>query len=785
MGSQNAGTNEEMAADPESAPKIAHVADRKMRSEIDLHSTREGLSLSPTHESIFVGSDGELLRDGLSLASMIIALSELVGGKISEHSERQDSKLFQGTSVKERLRKIYHSSLLVSFCLVWLAREGMGEHAHDTHLRIRRLLEATDAFPDEKFLEGLTPPFLMSLLRALKCSIERKKLKMENLTASDLGYVFETLITLEPKMVSQGVVTSVSLRRKRFHITHSDSLASPQPPKAQPVGKQVDLFHDDSGKIFIREPHNFILEPCSSESVRRRGIFFTPPAVVDYLVDRALTVHLFSANSRRSKLSSRRILKMRILDPAMGAGHFLLAAIDWLYGATFRNTAWALSASDDSSESEAFRKAIGTQCIYGIDVETDFVEIARLLVVFHVGWSRELVDALKRNLVAHNVLCDLEAQSSSCGSEYTFSQARLHEGFDVVIGNPPYLSYSGRHQQSHRTDYEKLRARYGIKGWPASHSIFMLRGVELAKDGGIIAMVVPDQVGYLDGYADIRQRMLRAGNLVEVRYWGEGVFPKAITPSMTFCLRKGEKAESALCVFHKSSSRFSPLNGEAWYASRLRRLYEIASTKHKPIDGYKDIGVHTGNVAHKLVHSAPRPGWVELLEGKRVKLFRCQRPLKWLNVRYKRSKGEYFRIASPEAYKEVDILLRQTASRPIAARHRFRCYFRNSLLGLKVPDGYSIEYLLGILNSDVCRLLLAAISPEINQRAFPQIKISKLRMIPIPDPQESSRSKLARQVEELVKRIEESTCPISRNLLDELNSLAWKIYDLDSGLVNE
>jgi hypothetical protein len=201
---------------------------------------------------------------------------------------------------------------------------------------------------------------------------------------------------------------------------------------------------------------------------------------------------------------------------------------------------------------------------------------------------------------------------------------------------------------------------------------------------------------------------------------------------------------------------------------------------HPPVKGFADPGVHTGNAASKLLSADQRPGWVPVIEGKQVHPFRCAPPKLWLNLGYRPAAEEYFRIADDAIYRDTDILIRQTASRPVAARHTHRCHFRNSVLALKVPENLSVEYLLGILNSDTACLLYRTTAPETLQRSFPQIKVGALRQLPIPDPQVRRHKQLAGRIEKAVKVIEARAhqgLPTDR-LVRDLNVLVRDIYGL-------
>jgi len=508
---------------------------------------------------------------------------------------------------------------------------------------------------------------------------------------------------------------------------------------------------------------------CTRRPVSERkkaGRYYTPYPVVDYMIRKAL--------GRRLKgLSSDEILSLRVVDPAMGSGRFLLHAVDYLAEAYGR----ALAREQDGKsrgrhrDTDRYRKMVIRRCVYGIDTDHIAVEIGRAALWLHAGGGPKTMQALRRHL--------------RCGDALTGSVfAGSGFGFDVVLGNPPYVSFSGRQRSDEvyaSTGPGRRRAR--VKGWPSAHGRFILRAVELLNQRGFLSFITPGQVGHLRGYGPVRAALLYDCDLLEVRYWGEGVFKGVTTPALTFVARKRGKKGRSTCRLtrEKGGSEVFKPDGEApWFASphkgTLRRMAEV----HPTIETFGDPGVHTGNAASRILAAKPKPGWVPVLEGKQIRPFRCSTPTRWLNLSHKPGPDEYFRISPPRVYRDTDIIIRQTAARPVAARHSHRCHFRNSILALKVPEGFSVEYLLGILNSEAAAMLYRALAPEAGQRAFPQIKVSVLRQLPIPDPRCRRNRAAVRRIERVVMTIEshmEAGKPADRQV-GKLNTLVWNIYGM-------
>ena len=104
------------------------------------------------------------------------------------------------------------------------------------------------------------------------------------------------------------------------------------------------------------------------------GSFYTPRTLTEHLVRRTLAPLVENA-------APDDVLRLRILDPAMGSGAFLVAACRYVAhayeAALIRN---GVAAATDITEDEraAFRRIVAQKCLYGVDVNPMAVQLARL-----------------------------------------------------------------------------------------------------------------------------------------------------------------------------------------------------------------------------------------------------------------------------------------------------------------------------------------------------------------------------------------------------------------------
>lgn len=548
------------------------------------------------------------------------------------------------------------------------------------------------------------------------------------------------------------------------------------------------------------------------------GSYYTPAPIVDYLV-RATLADLPLGGAGNGPT---------VLDPACGAGAFLVGAYRALLD-RYRaegpgrhpdmlrrgaDGAWHLTADA--------RRHILLAHIHGVDREARAIEVAGLTLL--LLWREDTAGEagtpppdLARNLRCGDALIGPDIRDHPAAAALdareiaalrpldwpgAFPAIMARGGFDVVLGNPPYLSYSGRQAAALPEPVRRyLSARFAAGGWPAAHTFFIEQAARLLARRRC-AFVVPDQVGHLAGYAPIRALLARQAGLVEVRYWGEGVFADATTPALTFVADRAHAGPTAIRERDGTASAARIAGGQPWQGvAHAALLAQIRRDSESLGALVADPGVHTGNCAARLIAPLAGAGGdaVPILEGKQVGRYRCDQPTSALHRGYRPAPGEYCTIRPEARYAAARFVIRQTAPYPIVGPRRHATYFRNSLLALYAPDdGRAVEYLVGLLNSSLMRYVYEATVRESAQRAFPQVKVGALRALPIrrldlADPRDrAAHDAIVAAVRRLLARHERAApgelagdaLAAELATLDRaLDRLVYALYGLDDGQI--
>lgn len=175
-----------------------------------------------------------------------------------------------------------------------------------------------------------------------------------------------------------------------------------------------------------------------SAARRTTGAHYTPPDLAARVVDAGLAPLLArgALSTRADAASSAEILALRVADPAMGAGAFLLAALDRL--ATALVDAWtregAPATTSGAEETlRAARRAVATTCLFGIDKSPVAARVARRSIALVAGLDARAERALDRSLVCGDALVGMTRDALADVSELAIGRDPILVA-DLLVG---------------------------------------------------------------------------------------------------------------------------------------------------------------------------------------------------------------------------------------------------------------------------------------------------------------------------------------------------------------
>ena len=308
------------------------------------------------------------------------------------------------------------------------------------------------------------------------------------------------------------------------------------------------------------------------------GVYYTPTFIVDYIVKQTVGRLLDGKTPKQAA-------KLKILDPACGSGSFLIGAyqflLDWHCDWYAKNNPEkspkdVYAAKDGWRLTTAKRKEILLNNIFGVDIDSQAVEVTKLSLLLKVleGENRETLDRQKK-LFHQRALPDLGSNikcgNSLIGPDFYDGQLSLFDadeqhrinafdwqtefpaimksgGFDAVIGNPPYIRIQTMKEWA-PTEVEFYKSQYvsASKGNYDIYVVFVERCLSLLNSTGGLGFILPHKFFNAQYGEPLRSLIAEGQHLNHVVHFGDQqVFSNATTYTCLMSLTKSPNASAQI-----------------------------------------------------------------------------------------------------------------------------------------------------------------------------------------------------------------------------------------------
>ncbi len=482
---------------------------------------------------------------------------------------------------------------------------------------------------------------------------------------------------------------------------------------------------DDPGNLL-----EMVLDHCSKNLRKDQGTFYTPRAVAEAMVRRALEKYLQQAPGDLPE----KLKNIKILDPACGCGEFLLAALKILLekyqeidpdpaGNLARNTRWIIKNN-----------------LYGMDCNENALELLRQRLKFIAGTLPE-----KLHIIAADTL-----EHADSGKFFKDT-----DKFHIVIGNPPYVSYGlrnvgklGKEQDARLRNIFKNSAEYKLN----IYALFMEFAINSTCDNGIHSFIVPDS--FLTGqyFSKLRNFMLKTCTFREIFFIKQKLFKAAPGSLVIYIAAKNfpEENTTFLSAMVKENSEFIlPENGymmqQNEFAANHRQRFRLFfdGKTHAMVRNIEQQAVcKLGDLLELASGIIGKKGKASIISGHCKSIF-CKPGVISGKAIPGNGKviwdGNYICIDKnliKSGLKKIDydaekIMIRQTGDRIIAGVDKDKLLALNNIhIGNKKLPNLDLERLANYLNSPEMVEYYQAITLE-SGRAMAQIDLETLRELPM------------------------------------------------------
>jgi type I restriction-modification system DNA methylase subunit len=278
---------------------------------------------------------------------------------------------------------------------------------------------------------------------------------------------------------------------------------------------------------------------------KEEGIFYTPPFIVKYIVRNTLGELL-----KDKKIDAESI---RLLDPACGSGSFLIKAFDVLNEYYKENDKNYKQTQLDLEIGIPFKtkSRILQNNIFGVDLDRQAIEIAQLNLLLKIAEKGHRLPILERNIRIGNSLIDDEtiAGSKAFKWEEKFKDIMESGGFDVIIGNPPYI----RIQTMKEDEKSYLIEKYvSAKGKFDLYILFIERALSLLKENGLFSFIIPNKFTQTKYGENLKEFILKNFTIIKFIDFGDlKVFGEVTTYPCIMVIKKRKPSSNSKGIYVK------------------------------------------------------------------------------------------------------------------------------------------------------------------------------------------------------------------------------------------
>jgi type I restriction-modification system DNA methylase subunit len=252
--------------------------------------------------------------------------------------------------------------------------------------------------------------------------------------------------------------------------------------------------------------------PPKTSKRKREGVIYTPDFVTRFIVEETIDKTLserFDALLRANGITAaeagdgigyswtketelnvwrayrQELHSLSIVDPACGSGAFLIAAFDYL-AAEYKRVAERLAALGETVDASEVDREILAHNLHGVDLNPEPVEITKLSLWLKTAKRGKLLQDLDASIKCGNsLIADKNEHGRAFDWQAEFPEIFAQGGFDIVLGNPPYVR-----METIKPFKPYLENHYAVASDRADlYAYFYEKGVELLRPGGRLGYI--------------------------------------------------------------------------------------------------------------------------------------------------------------------------------------------------------------------------------------------------------------------------------------------------------
>ncbi len=499
---------------------------------------------------------------------------------------------------------------------------------------------------------------------------------------------------------------------------------------------------------------------------KQDGVFYTPQYITKYIVENTvgrlcaekkqelgIREEEYFSDQRRQLQTKKRLLDqlqhyrewllgITILDPACGSGAFLNAALRFLMDEHRLIDEMETKVSGYSIKFQDVENSILENNLYGVDINEESVEIAQLALWLRTAKPHRKLNTLNQNIKCGNSLISDPAVAGPKAFNWQeqFPQVFERGGFDVVIGNPPYVNIANIQNEQERKYYQNNYST--VKNKCDLYSIFTEKAKSLLVENGLLGFIFPNSWMGTESFSKFRDFLLKNVRVYQLVELPPGVFEDAIvTTVLCFYQNAMPKVSNNIDVYSCIDKQFVKKDFVLSYKQILKNpnssfaFEKTISLEKVPCKMLSEIasfslGIKTSDDARFVFKNPIDETCYKFIRGRNITRWSHPYNNEWIwyqpTLICEKPGGRPRVLDNFLVDRKIVI---QDIATQITATIDSEKYLCNDTINIiySLKSEYSFEYILCILNSKLVNVWFKKLFP-----AGLHIKTNQLEQIPIP-----------------------------------------------------